>query len=504
MRRTSVALALLGASAYAPLGARPRPLRPATVAHLFDANGLPIEVAPAESGSDEDHEILLGELIFSSRDPREDVARNPKAYTEGFLKFVGDKAEDSDDLEERAALNSLVDMVRQTLVMVEKAEKDAEEARRRAEDMKQGILSEEDAALLAQNEAAQVSQTDVLRAANAATLDGIFGPGYEAPEETGPSEAGLRGDALATYAALLDELVAADGADLGAAVENAYDRCDYALLGLATERRDGGHPDAAALGRVVEAINALSAQRLTEAAGRLGSVLQAGSPVAMFDKISEMAVLGQVDAPLVELLEANRQQAEAAGPAGAQAAELMKNLANRCRDEMDKRLAKDAPEKRLLRTLLRSADAETQEAVLRRAFEPKDAITLGFGDEAKTTQEGPEVEPPKFIEACKQLVAEFGNVDDNGQPLAMRVRAIADVAEKVATELYGDIMSPREQQDRMMTEGTTSIFDLEAAEMAAEMKGETMPWHSDDTASIVPPGFEKGLKEGELIKKIGG
>ena len=102
--------------------------------------------------------------------------------------------------------------------------------------------------------------------------------------------------------------------------------------------------------------------------------MQQGSPEKMFAKIQELAIINQIDAPLVELLDANRQQALAAGAAGAGAAELMKNLANRCRDEMDKRIAKDAPEKRLLRALLRTDDDETKKAILQRAFEPKEGL----------------------------------------------------------------------------------------------------------------------------------
>ena len=207
-------------------------------------------------------------------------------------------------------------------------------------------------------------------------------------------------------------------------------------------------------------------------------------------------------------LDANRQQALAAGAAGAGAAELMKNLANRCRDEMDKRIAKDAPEKRLLRALLRTDDDETKKTILQRAFEPKEGLALSFGedygkDAAKKTQEGPEVDPTKFIAACQQLIADFGNIDDNGEPLMVRINAIAAIAETVATELYGDVTSAREQQDLMWNEATTSVFDLEAAELAAEQKGETMPWHNDAYDGKLPDGFTAD-QAGQYIKKVGG
>lgn len=476
---------------------------------LLDAKGQSIAPANTDQTADRgDFDVLLGELIFSPRDPREDVARAPENYSEDFLKFVTDKAEDSDDMEEREGLKSLVDMIRSTLALVEKAEKDAEEAKARAQ---AEIDAEADRiAAIQRGEEAIVDTEQVLGAAAVASGIETYAQMAKEAKEGGPGEAGLYGDALKTYDKLLGELVQADAqGKLEAAVEGSYERCDFSLLSLAAERRDAGdRPETEALSRIIDAINALSAKRLQQAAERLGKVMQQGSPELMFAKITELAIINQIDAPLVELLEANRQQALAAGAAGAGAAELMKNLANRCRDEMDKRLAKDAPEKRLLRALLRTDDDEMRRSIIERAFEQKEGLSLSMGDDfgknaAKKTKEGPEVEPPKFIAACQQLIAEFGNMDDNGQPLMVRINEIATIAESVATELYGDISSAREQQDLMWNEATTSIFDLEAAELAAEAKGETMPWHNDSYDGKLPDGFTAD-QAGNVLKRIGG
>ena len=85
-------------------------------------------------------------------------------------------------------------------------------------------------------------------------------------------------------------------------------------------------------------------------------------------------------------------------------------------------------------------DDETKKTILQRAFEPKEGLALSFGedygkDAAKKTQEGPEVDPTKFIAACQQLIADFGNIEDNGEPLMVRINQIAAIAETVATEL---------------------------------------------------------------------
>ena len=72
-------LGLTAVSAYHPAVPASRiALRRSTVRHLFDAKGNPIAptTPPAGGGAEnQDHEVTLGELIFSSRDPRLDVRR---------------------------------------------------------------------------------------------------------------------------------------------------------------------------------------------------------------------------------------------------------------------------------------------------------------------------------------------------------------------------------------------------------------------------------------------
>lgn len=414
----------------------------------------------------DENEVKLAELIFSTADPRIEVASAPQFYDDDFISFVSVKAEDSEDVEERVALKSLVEMIKQVRAAVEKA---AEEVQ--VEDAEATLLHEEPQVL-------RESSTDIFSAATEAV--GVASASRSTPEHLQRREAGLSGDALATYDRLLTRLLEADKQGrLTTEVEANYETCDYSLLSLADERRHSDHTKAAALGRVVEAVNALAAKRLESAAMRLQSVLRAGAPEKMMAKITELAATGGLDTPLVELLEANRQQAEQAGPAGAQAAELMRRLAAKCRQEMDRRFGEQEPEKKLLRALLRCGDdLDAREKLIRRAFEPKEAIELGF--DGRKTEGGPDVEPPKFINACLKLVADFGNVDlHDGRALEEVVKDIANQAEVIAIEIYGECGSPREMQDRMWAEQTTSVFDLEAAELAAESKGERLPWQND-------------------------
>ena len=112
----------------------------------------------------------------------------------------------------------------------------------------------------------------------------------------------------------------------------------------------------------------------------------------------------------------------------------------------------------------------------------------------------PEVPPPDFINACKAVLLNFGNLstDDDRGDLSSRIKQIAAEAEVVATRIYGKGMSAREQQDRMWKEQSTSIFDLETLEIEAERRGDTAPWANSDNNDILP-GFDASGK-----MKIGG
>jgi hypothetical protein len=106
----------------------------------------------------------------------------------------------------------------------------------------------------------------------------------------------------------------------------------------------------------------------------------------------------------------------------------------------------------------------------------------------------PDVPPPDFLNACKAVLLNFGNLesDDERGDLATRIKNIAAEAEVVATRIYGKGMSLREQQDRAWKEQTTSIFDLETLEIEAERNGERAPWANPDMGDEIIPGFDAG------------
>jgi len=106
----------------------------------------------------------------------------------------------------------------------------------------------------------------------------------------------------------------------------------------------------------------------------------------------------------------------------------------------------------------------------------------------------PDVPPPDFINACKAVLLNFGNLgqDDDRGDLATRIKQLAAEAEVVTTRIYGKGMTLREQQDRMWKDQTTSIFDLETMEIEAERMGGRAPWTNPDGGDDILPGFDKG------------
>jgi hypothetical protein len=180
-------------------------------------------------------------------------------------------------------------------------------------------------------------------------------------------------------------------------------------------------------------------------------------------------------------------------------------LRNRAADEKDKQAS--SKEIRLLRKLLRTEDPRKREEILEDAFTPKDVLLVpGTVENAQRAVDGeapdqekpmPEVPPPDFINACKAVLLNFGNLgtdDEERGDLASRIKQLAAEAEVVTTRIYGKGMTLREQQDRMWKEQTTSIFDLETMEIEAERMGGRAPWTNPDQGDEILPGFDKDGK----------
>lgn len=111
---------------------------------------------------------------------------------------------------------------------------------------------------------------------------------------------------------------------------------------------------------------------------------------------------GEADEALVLLIEANVQQAEAAG--ALPAAKVLRTLNARIKEERERRLP---DEQRLMRALLREPNSEKRKSLLYEAFRPMKSI-----DQDGNIAEGaPLISPPSFINAIRTVISNVGNVE---------------------------------------------------------------------------------------------
>jgi len=272
-----------------------------------------------------------------------------------------------------------------------------------------------------------------------------------------------------------------------------YDQFDAQFIKVLRERIDNGDNDAQ---EVLDALSVEQEKRMAVATETIKEVLSMGDPMRMEGRVVKLAKEGKIDEPFLLLMEANANQALAAGANGP--AQLMNRLSKRAYEEKDKQST--SKEIKLLRQLLRAEDTDERAALLEDAFTPKvgllvpgtaeNAMKAADGEQQDEEKPMPEVPPPDFINACKAVLLNFGNLssDDDRGDLSDRIKQIAAEAEAVATRIYGAGMNTREQQDRAWKEETTSIFDLETLELDAEQRGESAPWANENDDDILP-GF---------------
>jgi len=449
---------------------------------------------------DDAYEIFLAELVFSPNDPRLDIVeRYHQATDEDFLTWLKNKFENTRDAEEKVALKDLYGMILDVQNKVELSQ--LAEERKKAEEKEAEQLRIQ----TAESEGAQgrtLSNAEVLKKAaqvDTAGVDSVLnkaaGDREQGAKKLNFLEQELSPEIRMSYEGLVKELLPPykPGLTVQSVVFNLYDRCDAQLIKVLKDRTTNGDEDSQA---VLDAIAVEQQKRLAAATERLKIVLAAGDPMRMEGAIVKLSKEGGIDEPFLLLLEANASQAEAAGATGP--AQLMRRLRMRAMEEKDK-LAK-SKEIALLRKLLRAEDSTQREKILEDAFTPREQLLVaGTAANAAKAMEGevpeqekpqPDVPPPVFINACKAVLINFGNLgtDEKGDLTSM-VRQIAAEAEVVATRIYGKGMSPREQQERMWKEKTTSIFDLETMEIEAERMGEQAPWSDPDNDDILP-GFD--------------
>jgi hypothetical protein len=230
------------------------------------------------------------------------------------------------------------------------------------------------------------------------------------------------------------------------------------------------------------------ASKIGSAQERLQRILEKRSLPAMDSEIIRMVKKNEIDEALILLIKANAQQAEQAG--AIQAAQVLRKLNERITMEKERMLP---DEQRLLRALLRVNDSEERKALLFSAFKPQKLM----GEDGKTSEREPLISPPSFINVVRNFISNFGNVE--GFDIMGRSKIIIDEAQLVATELYGEGMTPRQQQKYMFEKKTLSVWDLADFENDAEYKGNEVPWLNNSLDGKNP---EDVLHD--RVKKIGG
>jgi len=465
----------------------------------YDLMSLNADAEEAKSNDIvEAYEIMLAELVFSTNDPRVDVVNKYELLTDPeFLEWLEHtKIAESKDPEERLALKDLLDIILDVKTKMDVNKLAEERAAQEAAAAEQERIAQAEA----EAEAGRAMSTaDILKKASAIDSQSTEAEIEARQEKKTFYEQDLTPEIRLSYESLLKKVLPPykAGDSPQSIVFNYYEQFDAQFVKLLNERSTNGDVDSQAL---LEALAFEQQKRIAEATETLKSVLSLGEPMRMEGAIVKLAREGRIGEAFLLLLEANENQARAAGAMGP--AELMGRLRKRSIEEMDKQT--QSKEIRLLRKLLRTEDADEREKILEDAFTPKEALLVpGTAENAQKAADGevpdqeqpmPDVPPPDFINACKAVMLNFGNLgsdDTERGDLATRIRKLASEAEVVATRIYGKGMTLREQQDRMWSEQTTSIFDLERMEIEAERNGERAPWTNPDADDdMLLPGFD--------------
>lgn len=412
------------------------------------------------------NEQILAALLFSQRDILEDILNNLHEIDDRFCNFLERKIGESQDIEERVGLQSLLETLRSVLERVSEVEGsgdgyvegsaqeelDLDQVRRRMQEVQTGR----------DFEAGEGMFTSPQAAAQA----------FEVQE-----------DKMDSFKAILDRFLERPvQMSLEEAARLNYDLCDYEFMEMlqaeiTTCLNEGADIEAQQLQEIMSEIRKCMTRQMGSAQDRLQKILSAGHPKAMESEIVTMARKNEVDEALLLLMEANLQQAEAAGPQGENAAKVLKHLVARANAENEKKLP---DEQRLLRALLRVDDSDERKGLIFEAFKRQKSI-----DEEGEMKEGdPLIKPPMFIRVVKSFISSFGNVDSFN--IMGRAQVITKEAQEVATELYGEGMTPRQQQQFMYEKNTVSVWDLGNYEDHAMLSGEDVPWSNGNYDEMLP------------------
>lgn len=425
-----------------------------------------------EAVGDDRNEQILAALTFSTNDILEDILNNLHEIDSRFTAFLEAKMDDTKDFEERQGLQSLYETVKYVLDKVSTVQGEDE------------VVVEEELTM------------DQIKERMKEVQSGTMSMEDGKATETSSAEFQVTAEADKTFKSILSrfEGIYDDEAMLEAVSKN-YELCDMNFMEmLANEiqvcKTEGADVEADMLNNLLMMIKTEMTNRVSDAQQKMEGILAKnaiGGVKAMESECVRLARKGLADEALILLMEANQQQA---AQAGSPAAGVLKMLLERLQEEK----TKDLPdEQRLLRALLKEDTSEKRRELLYEAFKPQKSMD----NDGVMTEGAPIISPPLFINVAKSFMQNFGNVEDFD--ILGKLQPIIDDAEVVATELYGEGMSPRDQQKFMFEKQTLSVWDLENFEQMAEMSGEDIPWKNDKYDHMNPEDVV-----GQRVKKIGG
>ena len=329
---------------------------------------------PSTSEMEQAYEMFLGQLVFSSNDPRIDIMENYDLCADPkWLGWLERKIASTRDVEEKMALKDLSDMIIDVKKRVELSQAAEERASQEAEEAEKQRIAAADAEM---EKGRAMSGTDVLKKAAAVDTAGVDNMVKEQEGDQKKKtfyETELTPEIRMSYEEICQKVLPPykPGDSPASVVFNFYDQFDAQFIKVLNERAENGDTGSQ---EVLAALAMEQQKRVNAATDALKEVLSKGEPMRMEGAIVKLAKEGRIDEPFLLLLEANADQAMAAGATGP--AELMKKLRKRAMAEKDKQSA--SKEIKLLRQLLRESDSNVREQLLTEAFTPKEALIVSI------------------------------------------------------------------------------------------------------------------------------
>lgn len=315
------------------------------------------------------YETFLAQLVFSANDPRMDIVDNIDLCSDpAWLSWLQNKIDTSTDVEEKMALRDLNEMILDIVKRIElsKAQEEREEkAKKEAEEARLAAAEAE------AEEGRKMSDSDVLRKASSVDRGGLGDAQEIKTQKTNFYEEEITPEIRMSYDDMVKKVLPPykPGETPATVVFAYYDQFDAQFIKVLKERSENGETESQ---DVLDALSIEQSKRLAAATENIKAVLAAGDPMRMEGVIVKFAKEGKIDEPFLLLLEANANQAAAAGAQGP--AQLMKKLGKRAMEEKDKQ--SQTKEIKLLRQLLRTDEAEKREELLTEAFTPKQGLIV--------------------------------------------------------------------------------------------------------------------------------